>query len=471
MTQLWQLDAAQLFSGYERGAFTPVDVIEACLDRLQACEPEINAFVHIDRAGALSAAQASERRWSAGQPFGRLDGVPVSIKDNLHVSGMPTTWGTRLLQDYVPLLDEMPVERLRAAGAVLFGKTSLPEFAMQGYTANLIKGVTRNPWNCALTPGGSSGGAVAAVAAGCGPLALATDGGGSIRRPSSHCGLVGFKPSAGAVRRGRGLPEIFLDYEVAGAIGRTVADIAAMTEVLSGRRLEAEPGKRRILYVPRFSESPVDPGIAQEVRGVAERLSANGHSVEEASSFDLADGVNQLWPLLSAVGLAWLFEEGSRWPELGIGQGARADEALCGEAARQALEFGRAARSDSLFSLLQEVSHLEKRLCSLFASHDMILTPATAAFPWRADDAYPDTIDGHRAGPRGHAVFTAIANAAGLPALAMPSAFVGDLPTGFQLLGSKGADADVIALAREYEMNVPAVRHWPEFDRKGQALS
>ncbi|MDA9402144.1 amidase [Bradyrhizobium sp. CCBAU 45389] len=455
MTHFWHLDVAQLIQGYAKQAFTPVDVIEDCLARARICDRSLNAFLHFSEADALQGGEASRRRWAEARPLGVLDGVPVSVKDNLHVAGMPTTWGSPLMRGFVATEDEAPVARIRAAGAVLFAKTSLPEFAMQGYTANALKGTTYNPFDVSLTPGGSSGGAAAAVAAFCGPLALATDGGGSIRRPASHCGLVGFKPSAGLVKRHGGLPEIFLSHEVAGGIGRNVADVAGFTEILAGQQLAAASNKVRILYVSSFSDAPVDPGIADAVARAAQRFETMGHIVETRASFDLSDEINGLWPQLSAIGLAWLFEDGARWPELGLRGGAQPDPMMCGEAARAALQEGRSAAATVLFDLVGAIERLKRRLDTLFASYDAILTPATAALPWPADRAYPETIAGQAAGPRGHAVFTGIANAAGLPALALPCGWVSKLPTGFQLLGPKRADAAVLALGREYEQSFP----------------
>jgi aspartyl-tRNA(Asn)/glutamyl-tRNA(Gln) amidotransferase subunit A len=465
MMHFWHLDAAQLIEGYARRAFTPVDVIEDCLDRARNCDPSLNAFLHFGEADALQAAEASGRRWAAARPLGALDGVPVSVKDNLHVAGMPTTWGSTLMRGFVATQDEGPVAKIRAAGAVLFAKTSLPEFAMQGYTANALKGTTFNPLDLSLTPGGSSGGAAAAVAAFCGPLALATDGGGSIRRPASHCGLVGFKPSAGLVKRHGGLPEIFLGHEVVGGIGRAVADVANLTEILAGQQLSTVSKKVKILYVPCFSGAPVDSGIADAVERAAQRFEAMGHVIESLPSFDLSEEINGVWPQLSAIGLAWLFEDGARWPELGLRRGAQPDQTLCGEAARATLQEGRSARSTVLFDLVSAIQRLKRRLDTLFDSHDAILTPATAALPWPAHRPHPETIAGQAVGPRGHAVFTAIANAAGLPALAIPCGWVSGLPTGFQLLGPKGADATVLALGREYERNFPHGRLLPEPNR------
>lgn len=462
MTELWRLSAAQLAAGFRGGAFTPVDALEACLGRIAQCRAALNHMVVVDEASARSAAEASRRRWAQGEPLSLLDGVPISLKDNLHAAGLPTTWGSRLLAGFVPSRDELPVARLRKAGALFLGKTNLPEFATQGYTSNLVSGTTRNPWDRALTPGGSSGGAVAAVASGCGPLAVATDGGGSTRRPASHCGLVGFKPSASLVPRSGGLPEIFLGYEVVGAIGRNLADVRTLMGVLAEADLAVSARPARILYVPRFADHPVDSGIAREVNEAARRFEQLGHSVEEAATFDLAEQVNALWPTLSAVGLAWMFGASDRWPEFASSSGQAPNISLCGDAAQASLSAGREVMGSTVFEILAAVQTLNRRLDALFAGHDFILTPATAALPWPAEQTHPSDIAGQAVGPRGHAVFTAFANAAGLPAIAMPCGFVRGLPTGFQLIGRAGADRPVLALAQQYEHAHPLMDRWPD---------
>ena len=203
------------------------------LARTAQTNTSLNAIVTLDEEGARTAATASEKRWHAGNARGPLDGVPLTVKDNINVRGMRTTWGSRLYADFVPAVDELPVARARAAGMVILGKTNVPEFTLHGYTDNAVFGTTRNPWDLRLTPGGSSGGAVASVAVGMSPLALATDGGGSIRRPASHTGVVGFKPSRGRVARADGLPQILLDYEVAGVIARTTRDARLLLEAIA----------------------------------------------------------------------------------------------------------------------------------------------------------------------------------------------------------------------------------------------
>ena len=221
------------------------------------------------------------RGCARAEALGPLDGIPVAVKDNLWVGGMPATWGSPLFKDFVAPADEITVARLRAQGAVLIGKTNCPEFAMRGVTVNPLYGVTANPWDVTKTPGGSSGGAVAAVAAGLVPLSLATDGGGSIRRPAAYTNLAGFKPSVGRVKRGGGFIETMYDCEVIGPIARDVASVRACCLTPLPRRAadDAAPGRRRILFVPTIGGAPVDPEILSRCRAAAAQLAALGHDV------------------------------------------------------------------------------------------------------------------------------------------------------------------------------------------------
>lgn len=462
---LWRLDATALVAGYRAGHFTPEQALRACLARDAATHDRLNALIWRDPEGALAAARASTRRWAQGQPLSELDGVPVTVKDNLHVQGWPTRWGSRLLTDQPRPADELPVARLRAAGAVLWAKTNLPEFAMQGITDNLLHGPCRNPWDGACTPGGSSGGAAAAVAAGVGPLALATDGGGSIRRPAAHCGVLGFKPSAGRVPRAGGLPEIFLDYEVVGGLARSSRDLQTLLGVLAGgaQPAQPEPPSRpaRILVLPRFGQHPVQAGVRERLAQVAEGLQALGHELVPPLSFDLADDLNLHWPSLNGVGLAWLLDTPAAWARLGTGQPAPADLRLAGPVAQAALAAGRQGTAQSLFRLLSAIHVLQQTMRGLFEQADFVLTPSTACVAWPLGASHPEQIDGQAVGPRGHAVFTALANAAGLPAISLPTGLVDGLPCGLQLIGPAGADAAVLALARQWEPMLRQGPLWP----------
>ena len=465
MTDWCKLPATELGAAYRAGRVSPVEVLEQVLARIARVNPQLNAIVTLDGRGAREAAQASEQRWRTGGALGPLDGVPITVKDNIPVRGLRTTWGSRLYTDFVPERDELPVAKLRAAGAVILGKTNVPEFTLQGYTDNPLFGPTRNPWDPALTPGGSSGGAVAALAAGFGPLAIGTDGGGSIRRPASHAGLVGLKPSRGRVARCDGFPQILLDYEVIGPMARTVGDAVLVMRAVStsdprdptSAAFEGRPFElpetvplQRILYVPTFGDAPVDPEIAASVASSARALERLGHRVEEARQFDLADPVNEIWTVFSQVGLAWLLAQHRDWRgKIGAALEAMANAGTETPAAR-------------FFEALDRVQTMRARLAALFADCDLLLTPSAAALPWPATEPHPPTIAGRPVGPRGPAVFTGFVNAAGLPAISLPcTPSSSGLPIGMQLIAPFGDDGLLCAVAAQFERAHPWADHWP----------
>ena len=440
---LWELTAAELAAGYASRAFSPRDALESVLTRIEAVNPKLNAIVTFDIAGARAAADTSTARWRDGQARRVFDGVPLTVKDNIPVRGMRATWGSRIYADWVPEKDELPVAKLRDGGAVIIGKTNCPEFTLQGYTDNLVFGVTRNPWDLALTPGGSSGGAVAAVAAGFGPVAVGTDGGGSIRRPAAHTGLVGFKPSRDAVARSDGFPMILLDCEVIGPIARTVADARSLFHALAGLPVTPpSPALRplHILYVRQFGGSPVDAQIAASVDQAAKHLAALAHIIEEATApFDI-DALNRAWPVISQVGLAWLLK----------GHAQRLDE--ISPPMQDMARAGHALSAADYYAAVEVILALRQRLAEFFARTDLILTPTIAALSWPAAEPFPPTIAGQSVGPRGHAVFTAFANMAGCPAISIPCApSKTGLPIGFHLVGRVGHDDMILAAAAQYE--------------------
>jgi len=457
---IWRLSAKQLTALFQRRVITPEDALDAVLTRLEAVNPRLNAVIALAGDAARQAAAASTARWAKGSALGALDGVPFTVKDNIPVAGMPTAWGSAAYRAIAPKDDELPIARLRAAGAVIVGKTNVPEFPSQGYTDNAVFGITRNPWNMDLTPGGSSGGAVACVASGIGPFAIGTDGGGSIRRPASHAGLFGLKPSRGRVARCDGLPQILLDYEAIGPIARSVADLVAVMEVIAapdprdplsmGIPVFAVPAPRpcRILYVPRFDAHPVDPEITASTDAVAAALTAAGHAVEAGPApFDV-DLVARIQGTVSQAGLAWLGQD------FGI---APASPSL-----RQMAESGAAMSAATLFAALDAASGLRRTLSEFFTGHDLLLTPAAAALPWPAGETHPTRIAGQDVGPRGHAVFTAFANITGLPGVTIPGPrSQSGLPIGAQLIGPLGADGLLLAIAAQMEAAHPEFLGWP----------
>lgn len=459
----WQWSAAVLSAAFVDGTLTPSEHLEHLLARIERINPQINALVCINPSARGDAAESTQRL-QEGRARGPLEGVAVAVKDNILVRGMPTTWGSRAFAHCFDDVDELAVERLRTAGAVIIGKTNVPEFTLEGHTDNLLFGVTRNPWDLALTPGGSSGGSVAGVAAGLFPLAIGTDGGGSIRRPASHTGLVALKPSIGAIPRTVVLPQILLDFEVIGPIARTVGDAALLFNAMAGpdprnhaslvgRGLPVrhhKPGSLRILYVPTFGDHPLDSEIADRVRGAADVLRSLGHRVDVGALPFALDAIVDFWPLLGQVGVAHVFD---LHPEAE----ARAAPKFV-EMARQ----GRAVPATRYLQGLETIRQFRHAVARAFGDHDLIMTPSAAALPWPAAEAYPTTIAGSSVGPRGHAVYTGWVNACGHPAINLPSSpSRAGLPIGFQLVGRNGDDALLFDIGAQYETVFPFAQHWP----------
>lgn len=463
---LWRLSASELQQRYRDGSLDPVTVTQAVLHRMDAVNGRLNAVIARRDKRALDEARASAKRFSDGQPLSALDGIPLTVKDSLLTVDQPTSWGTKALRDHQPGHDEFAVGRARLAGALIVGKTNVPEFALEGYTDNPVFGVTGNPWAPSLTPGGSSGGAVAALAAGIAPLAIGQDGGGSIRRPASHTGVVGLKSSLSAWPRQHVLPSLLLDFEVIGPLARTVADARLLFDTLRGpdavdrsslaaaqaaansRRSKAP---KRILYVERFGNAPLDPQIARSAQHAARVFTELGHEVEAgALPLDL-DFFAEAWPQIGQIGLARMFEAHPLWAEQASAK------------YRDMADAGRRLPASRLWQILDKVTQLRRSCAAMFEGIDVILMPSAAALPWPAKEAFPPRIDAQDVGPRGHAIYTGWVNAAGLPGLAIPAKPSSEgLPIGVQLIGAYGSDDILLDLGEAYESVAPWADRWPD---------
>jgi aspartyl-tRNA(Asn)/glutamyl-tRNA(Gln) amidotransferase subunit A len=442
---VWKLDAAALTRGYADGRFTPSEALEAIHARIDEVNPRINAIIAEDRASAREAAKRSTVRWRERGPLSALDGVPLSVKDNIFAAGLPATWGSAAYEGFQPDEDEPAIARLRAAGAIIIGKTNVPEFTVQGYTSNSLFGPTFNPLAPGRTPGGSTGGGAAAVAAGFGPLAIGTDGGGSVRRPAAHCGLFGLKPSIGQIARTGGFRQILADFEVIGPVARSLADLSAAFSTMHGydpldprsQAAFAPPrpfsSNLRIGFFAGIGSAPVDPQITEASDQFAAFLAGKGFELTPIDApFDL-EPVNQVWGTIAAAGLA---------SEVGH-LGARAN--LIGANARAMSERGRACGLPEYIDALDDVGRLRADAARLFERFDLLLCPSTAALAWPANEPFPGEIDGKPVGPRGHAIFTAWMNVAGLCALNVPVASTADAGgIGMQLVAAPGRDLDLI---------------------------
>ncbi len=443
----------------DTGEVSPVELLEGFLSRCERINPQLNALVLIDRNGARVAAKASEGRIRDGARRGVLDGLPITIKDNIYVAGLRATWGSRLFADFVPVDDDLPVARLREAGAVIVGKTNTPEFAMLPVTENKLFGVTRNPWDTELSPGGSSGGAVASVATGMVPLALATDAGGSIRRPASYAGVVGFRPSNGRVARRHGFPAVAADFQTIGPIARSVADVAAVFSCIAGPNAEARPssGKAaRICYVASAGPGPIDAEIADSVKAAAKTFAELGHRVDEASAPYDPEEIDRIWSVLIGVGMRRVVESFDGWR-------AQIDDSLA-----QAIDRAASVSASDYAATLDRVSELRRQFAGWISDFDAMLTPSSAALPWPIERRYPAMIDGREASPRAAAVFATFVNAVGHPAISLPATpSRSGLPIGVQLVGRFGEDERILDLAAAFEAARPWRDRWPALTNLG----
>ncbi|MBY0335050.1 MAG: amidase, partial [Acetobacteraceae bacterium] len=300
----WRLAAAELSAAYAAGRLDPAAVLEEVLARVAAVNPFLNAIVTRDEAGARAAARESAARWRAGLARGPLDGIPITVKDNLWVGGLRATWGSRVFADHVAPRDDLPVAALREAGAVILGKTNTPELALSGITDNPVFGVTRNPWDTSRTPGGSSGGAAAAVASGMGPIAVCTDAGGSTRRPAAHTGLLGLKPAPARIPRRHGFPALTGDFQSIGLLARSVADLRAAFAVTA---LPGAPGPGaaplRIGVIRGVGDAPIETSTLAAFDVALRALEAAGHRLTDRAAPWDAEEVAALFARLGAAGV------------------------------------------------------------------------------------------------------------------------------------------------------------------------
>jgi aspartyl-tRNA(Asn)/glutamyl-tRNA(Gln) amidotransferase subunit A len=447
MPDAWTLTAADLTAAYGTGAATPEDALESVLGRIEAVNPELNAVVTIDLAGARAAAAAACARWRDGQALGPLDGIPLTVKDNLFVGGLRATWGSALFVDFIAPQDDLPVARLRAAGAVIIGKTNTPELSLSGYTDNLVFGSTGNPWAPALSPGGSSGGPVAAVASGMAPLALATDAGGSIRRPAGHAGVAGLKPGLGQVPRRFGFPPLAHDLQVIGPIARCVADLRSMFTIMAPAARQSAARPARALRIGSFAaigDAPVEPAVTAAFMAACDVLRAQGHEVTPIAPLWDPDAVNTLFGLLAAAGVARVMASIPEWENrvtASIAELARTGLTLSATDYLQGLDRLAAFRSGMLDAI---------------ANWDVIATPSSPALPWPRTSPYPTPIAGQIALPRTAATFSTAVNLAGLPAIIVPAPVLpGALPVGLQLIGAPATEDLLLDLAEQFERASP----------------
>jgi len=447
------LSATDLVAAFRARTLSPVEAVEAGLARIEAFDDRLNAFCLVDVEGARKTAREAAARWVAGTPMGPLDGVPVAVKDLLLTRGWPTLRGSRTIDpDQHWDVDAPAVARLREAGAVLIGKTTTCEFGWKGVTDNPLTGVTRNPWNPERTPGGSSGGSAAAVAADMVPLAIGTDGGGSIRIPCGFTGLVGLKPTFGRVPAYPASP--FGTISHVGPMARTIADAALMLAVMAGadhrdwlalppcgdgwpEGLEDGVAGLRVAFSANLGPVAVDDEVAALVAEAAATFESLGATVEAVDpGFEIPrETFRVIWYAGAANALRAVSEA----------ERAEMDPGLV-EVAREGATYS----ALDLLGAENARAALGIRMGAFHARHDLLLTPTLPIPAFEAGVEVPPG-SGLERWPD-WTPFSYPFNLTGQPAATVPCGLTaGGLPVGLQIVGPRHGDARVLRAARAFE--------------------
>lgn len=472
-TELRFLSAVAAAALIKRKKLSPVEYMDAVLAALDRLQPKLNCFITVTAEDARRGAKAAEQAVMAGDALGPLHGVPVSIKDLIPTKGVRTTFGSIAFTDHVPDRDDVLVTRLRAAGAIMIGKTTTPEFGIKGQTDAPIYGVTRNPWNLERTPGGSSGGAAAAVAAGVGPIGLGSDGAGSIRIPAAFCGLVGLKGTTGAVPY-QEARDAFGNVVAAGPLTRTIADCAVMQSVMAG----ADPMDPWTPHAEPLGRVP--PALlSQDLTGL--RIGYLSRTAATKASADVVKGVEASLRVFSDLGaeieevgveIDWMAED-QRVLYLcsianNLGQvvdrfGDKTDPVL-----RAYVEAGKRYGIAAYIKAVAARTRLFRAVQGLFESYDFLVSPTLTRTALPADFNGATSIveiDGEAVGPTQPALtgFVYPFNLTGHPALSVPSGWASDgLPISVQIIGPRHADSGVLRLGALLEQARPWADRKPD---------
>ena len=464
MPGVCDLTAKQLARAYVRRELSPEMAVQDVLERIERWEPRINAMYRIRREAALDDARAAEERWRSGRPLSPIDGVPLTIKENICTRGDPAPIGTRANDDAPPQPgDAPPAARAREAGCVIVGKTTMPDYGMLSSGVSSLHGITRNPWRLDRNPSGSSSGAAAAAAAGYGPLHLGTDIGGSVRLPASHCGLFALKPSLGRV-------PVHPPYmgRVAGPMTRCVEDAALFMNVLARPDArdfmslafqdqdfaagieEIEPKRLRIGFIQEMGVGlPVHPEVRAAAEAAARALAGAGCTVEPIPSFlthDILDG----W---------WRFFEARSYNEVMDLPASRRERVLpfimewCTWRA-DALSGRDVMQAYNLVMAMREAA------VAASGPYDFLLSPTSPILPYEAELPAPGN-DPRNALP--HIAFTVAYNMSEQPAASINWTYSAEgLPIGVQLIGRRFDDSGVLKISRLVEKLRPPQRPWPD---------
>jgi len=469
--ELARLSAAALVEGYRARRFSPVEVVDQVIDALAKTDDLCNVMVTPMFEAAQAEARVATEAWMRGSPPGALTGVPVTVKDLIFVAGVPAAGGAPALEKFIPAADAAVVTALRRAGAVITCKTTTCESGYKLTADSPVSGITRNPWRLDRTSGGSSGGAAAAMAAGCGPLALGTDGVGSIRVPSSFCGVFGLKPTFGFVPRAPGFfPPSWASLAHTGPIGRTVRDVADLLEVIAGHdvrdgaslpvtppRYDTRPGRLdglRIAHSPDFGHAAVAPDVRAAFDAAVATLATLG-AVLDDGRFGIDPGV--LERVIKPIA----------YTEQAAAVMARDDASLARSDPeyRALIERGRAYRGIEYVDAMHRRTQLRAQFVGLFERADILVTPTVAVTAFDAGELGVDRIDGHAVDVHlGWSPFSWPINLTGLPAATIPCGHDRDgLPIGLQIVAPWLGEQAIFRVAAALEAAfAPAVR-WPGF--------
>jgi aspartyl-tRNA(Asn)/glutamyl-tRNA(Gln) amidotransferase subunit A len=473
-SELWKLSARDQATLVAKGEASPTEVVQSALERMDEVEPYIHAFSTPAAETALEEARRQERALAAGEELGPLAGVPVGVKDLIATKGLRTTAGSMAYRDFVPDEDDVVVERMRAAGAIVIGKTNVPEFGYSGVGHNPVHETTRNPWDLRLTPGGSSAGSGAAVAAGVCPFALGSDGGGSVRIPSAHCGLFGFKASMGRVPlypgcRDERYPGIssWETLEHIGPMARTVEDAALMMAAIAGpdprdrhsipcddvdwtAALQRPSRRLRVAWSPDLGYVAVDP----EVRRLTEIAV---HRLAEAIDGDLEECTP-----------GWEDPFDAFWGIVALDTDLRGMRELVARHRHvmtpHLVDFlEREWTAEQLTDAVRGRKAFVNSMWRLMASYDLLVTPTLTVPPFPVHNQGPEKVDGRIVHPFAWLSFTLPINLTGQPAASVPAGWTEDgLPVGLQIVGRHLADATVLGAAASFQDAVGWQERWPD---------
>ncbi len=468
--------ATELLGRLASREFTARELLEFHLDRVERLNGEINAIIFTELAAARARADEADAASAEGRSWGPLHGLPITVKETNNVAGWPTTYGDPALAEFIAPHSAVVIERLQAAGAIIFGKTNVPLNVIDWQSYNAIHGTTRNPWDLGRTPGGSSGGSSAALAAGLTSLELGSDAGGSIRFPAHYCGVFGHKPTPGIIPSlGNERPGSLLDNDLvtSGPMARSVADLSLALDILAGAAGPAAAGWRLDLPPPRalrlkdfrvsvITDSPVaevDEPYRAAIRALAARLRAEGTEViEEALPFtDHAAHHGTYVQLLRG-------SASIRVPDGAFAEAVRRSEGQSGNTSPYVLQTARAyaQRHRAWIQAEEDRAKLKKAWARFFEKVDVVIAPVTVSAAFPIDEAKPREerslrINGHDVDYNDQLFWAGLATLPSLPATAAPIGFVDGLPVGVQVIGPHLHDRTTLAFAAELERLHPFV--------------